>query len=740
MSLLTNIALRRPRSADLQALGRDALAGTISAIVQVAYCISFAALIFTGDLASGFPLGLAGLMMGAALTCLVISLTSSFSPVVGGPDSPTVAVMSVVAGSVAAGMIAKGATQQEIIINVLVALSVSAFLVGVFLFSVGALKLGQWLRFIPYPVIGGFLAASGLLLILGGMEVVTQSNLVLSASSWQPIFSSLYLPQIAVAAMFALSVPLVGRFVPSFLALPLTFLVYLVALDVVLFVVIDDTALRSAWFLPKLGELGLWWPIAAVAGDAVDWRVIAGSGAEIASFCAVAAIALLLDASSLEVARHRSGDLDQEYRSNGIANLLASVGGGFGSSLSMDSSLLLEELGGNSRWAGALVGVVLIVILLSGADIGSVVPKAILAGMLAYLGVVIIVELFGAPAQRSWTEWLLIGAMTLVIVNFGYFMGVVLGIIGACLMFALSYSRIGVIRRHLTRKEFSSNVERAPEQARLLQEEGPRLHVFWLSGFIFFGSSNGLFERIRREIDTQKEKPVAYIVLDFAAVPGLDTSALLSLIKLRNHCNENGVALAFSGLSDVMRVGFQRAGFFGKGTAHQIFATRNEAVEWCEDMLLMHHEVGAASDHSFESWLTKEFGGAADMSRIVPYLERHEIAVGDPLFRQGEPADSVEILASGCVAITIQDELGRPIRLRRMLGYTVVGEMGFYRQVPRTASVVAEEPSVVYRLTREAFDRMQNEDAAAASVFHKLIIRLLSDRLEFANREIAALL
>ena len=184
--------------------------------------------------------------------------------------------MSVVAGSVAAGMIAKGATQQDIIINVLIALSVSAFLVGVFLFSIGALKLGQWLRFIPYPVIGGFLAPSGLLLLLGGMEVVRQSNLVLSASSWQPIFSWLYLPQIAVAAMFALSVPLVGRFVPSFLALPLTFLVYLVALDVVLFVVIDDNTLRNAWFLPRLGELGLWWPLGAVAGDAVDWRVIAG--------------------------------------------------------------------------------------------------------------------------------------------------------------------------------------------------------------------------------------------------------------------------------------------------------------------------------------------------------------------------------------------------------------------------------------------------------------------------------
>ena len=54
--------------------------------------------------------------------------------------------------------------------------------------------------------------------------------------------------------------------------------------------------------------------------------------------------------------------------------------------------------------------------------------------------------------------------------------------------------------------------------------------------------------------------------------------------------------------------------------------------------------------------------------------------------------------------------------------------------------MIAEEPSVVYRLTREAFDKMQAQDPTAASVFHKLIIRLLSDRLEFANREISALL
>jgi sulfate permease, SulP family len=736
---LAELALKRPRNIDASTLGRDALAGVISAVVQIAYCISFSALIFTGDIASGFSLGLAALIMGTAVTGVVIALTSTLSPANGGPDSPAVAVMSVLAGSMAAALAAKGASNVEIIINVLVALSVSTLLTGILLYGIGALKLGQWLRFIPYPVIGGFLAGSGLLLITGGMEVVTQTNLTLSPSSWQILYSPLYAPQIVVGAMFAISIPLVGRWVPSFLALPLAFAAFLIVLDLGLFGVVSDQSVRSAWFLPSLGELALWWPIAAVLRHEVDWGVIAQSSAEIGSVCAIMAIALLLDVSSLEVARQKSADLDKEFRTNGLANMLASVVGGFAGSLSMNGCLLLDESGAMTRWAGTIVGIVCAIILFSGIDVGSFVPKAILGGMLAYLGVMILAELAASPAQRSWVDWALAIVIMLVIGNFGYFQGVMLGVVASCLMFALSYSRIGVIRRHLTRREFSSNVERAPEQTKLLSEEGARVHVFWLSGFIFFGSSNGLFERIRRVIDQQTDKPVGFVLLDFGAVPGLDSSALLSLVKLRNYCEEHSVTLAFSGLSDAMQTSFEKAGFFGSEAPHQVFGSRNEALEWCEDMLLMHHEVGEASVHSFETWIAAELGGLADMSRIAPYLERHELQIGEAVFRQGEPSDSIVLLATGCIAITIDDEQGRPIRLRRMVGYTVVGEMGFYRRMPRTASVIAEQPSVVYRLTREAFNAIERADPAGASAFHKLIIRLLADRLEFANREISAL-
>jgi SulP family sulfate permease len=741
LSLLANLALRRPRNIEASTLGRDALAGVISAVVNIAYCISFSALIFQGTIAAGFPLGLAALIMGTAITGLVVALTTTLVPADAGPDTPAVAVMSVLASTVAAGLAAKNASTDAMVVNVLVAISVSTFLTGVLLFGVGALKLGQWLRFVPYPVIGGFLAASGWLLMTGGLEVITGTNLTAAPSSWAPLVSADFAPQIGVGLLFPLLIVVLRRWVPDYLTLPVTFIVFLVIMDVTLFGFVSDDGVRAAWFLKGVGELKLWWPLTAMVQHDIDWGVMAQSSAEIGAVCGVTAISMLLDVSSLEVARQKSADLDKEFRNNGLANILASLLGGVAGNLSLNNSLLLQEAGAVTRLSGVCVATSVSIVLFAGADIGSVVPKAILGGMLAYLGVMILIEaLVKSPGGRSTADLALAIAIMIVICLFGYLLGVVLGVVGACLMFALSYSRIGVIRRHLTRYEFSSNVERSPEQSRLLREEGKRVHVFWLSGFIFFGSSNGLFERIKRVIEGQKEKPVGFVVLDFGSVPGVDTSAVLSLVKLRNYCEEHGVTLGFSGLNEIMQAGFEKAGFFGSTRPHQVFGSRNEAIEWCEDMLLMHHEVGDASTHSFESWLQAEFGGQIDFDRIASYMERSELDKGEFLFKQGEPADSVVLQASGCVAITIIDEHGRPMRLRRMVGHTVVGEMGFYRGVPRTAHVIAEGPTVVYRLTRAAFEKMQVEDPAAAGAFNQLIIRLLSDRLEFANREISALL
>ena len=242
--------------------------------------------------------------------------------------------------------------------------------------------------------------------------------------------------------------------------------------------------------------------------------------------------------------------------------------------------------------------------------------------MLIYLGAVILIELWNAPADSSWMEWGLTGVMTLVIINLGYFMGVVLGVIGACLMFALSYSRIGVIRRHLTRQEFSSNVERSPEQSRLLREEGKRVHVFWLSGFIF-GSSNGLFERIKRRIDAQRDKPATCGArFRRGARPrylgGLEPGQASQLLRGARRD------------ARLLRLERQHAGEpSGLRRQRRPSSLRQpqRGVEWCEDML-MHHEVGEAS--------TTVSRAGSNRNSAARSIFPHRFVHGAPGAEQGE--------------------------------------------------------------------------------------------------------
>ncbi len=196
---------------------------------------------------------------------------------------------------------------------------------------------------------------------------------------------------------------------------------------------------------------------------------------------------------------------------------------------------------------------VVVLIVVTGIDLPGYVPKPILAGLLMYLGLVVLAEvLLRSPAHRAWTDFGLALAIMVAIVVLGYLAGIVFGVVAACLMFAFSYSRIAVIRRHLTRAVFASNMDRSSSAARHLQEEGDRIHVFWLSGFIFFGSSNGVFESIRDAIQGTGDRKRRFAVLDFSDVSGFDTSALLSLVKLRNYADDHRVTLAFAGLSQRM--------------------------------------------------------------------------------------------------------------------------------------------------------------------------------------------
>jgi SulP family sulfate permease len=306
------------------------------------------------------------------------------------------------------------------------------------------------------------------------------------------------------------------------------------------------------------------------------------------------------------------------------------------------------------------------------------------------------------------------------------------------MIFIISYARLGVIRRHATRAEVVSHVDRSSEAFEYLRESGDTIQLYWLSGYIFFGSSEGIFDHIRTDINALYPQQVAYVILDFGLVSGADTSAVVSLGKLRRFCREKGAVLVCCSLSAANRAALERGGFFDRKNPQQVLPDLNSALAWCEDQVLAKAklEVDVTID-DFEPWLQRQLGKGIRSSDVMAYLERKTVDGVQEIYHQGDPADTLDLVALGRLNIEIASTGGQPLCIRRTMTHTVVGEMGFFRQAVRSASVSSDGPTILFTLTRANFDRMRRERPDLASAFTEFIVRILADRIESANREIA---
>src|SRR5262249_55698360 len=147
-----------------------ASAGIVVAVFTVIAAASFASLIFNGALDGLVPIGIRMALTTAVIVGAVVALTSSCQAVIAIPQDRVVPILALLAASIALRMPLASAEQKGM--AVLSALVMVTLISGLFLFGLGRLRLGNLIRYIPFPVIGGFLAGSGWLLVLGGLRVM----------------------------------------------------------------------------------------------------------------------------------------------------------------------------------------------------------------------------------------------------------------------------------------------------------------------------------------------------------------------------------------------------------------------------------------------------------------------------------------------------------------------------------------------------------------------------------------
>jgi len=726
----------------LIATGRDAIkdtiAGLVASVVLIANIVSFGALMFPGELSAGIPVAIWAMLIGGCVGGAWIAVTTSLPPLATGIDSPTGAVLVLLSASTASGVRAAGGDPETAIQSVMLVFTAATFLSGALLYVLGACRWGSHFRFVPYPVVGGFLAATGYFLIAGAIRMATgRSAFALSGSAdWLG----------ADAAKLAAAVLVLGvllalrRWVKSAFAMPAA----LIAMWLVGVAALRALGLAEAghgWYFRSLGTLTPWLPFQAAGASNLTWPMLVRLLPELLTVTIVALISLVTKVSSIEVGRRAAGDLDREFRGHGIGSLMAAPLGGLTSSLQVGTSRLLEHAGSATRMSGAACALALGLVGLASLDLPGLVPVPIIAGLVFYLGYTFIVDALWRPyAQRAWLDLALAVAIMIVCIKYGYLVGVLAGVVFACLLFAFSYAKIGVVRRHLTRQEFSSHVDRSAEANEHLRAMGDGVQLYWLSGYIFFGSSEGLFERVRNDIEAALPHRVAYVIIDFAMVPWADSSAYVSLAKLSNYCNQRGTTIVYCALSSVIRDALERDGLLGGKSRHQAFADMNVALAWCEDKLLADASIDLDTDVSgFASWLQDQLGAGVSSADLIAYCDRRDLDRSTVLHRQGEAADAIDLVATGRLAIDVATRSGETLRVRRIATHTVVGEMGFFRRSVRSATVSSEGPTILFTLTRDGFEQMRRERPDLALAFYDFVVRALSDRIDSRDREVAAL-
>jgi SulP family sulfate permease len=715
------------------------IAGVLIGISDIIFAISMGSLIFSGELTRYLSYGIGVALVTSSIVMIGTSLMSSVPGVIcSTQDSSSVILAVIVAGLVTT---LSASRVEDKLATVLTVITITTLLTGIFFLALGFFKLGGLVRFIPYPVVGGFLAGTGWLLLQGSFRVM--AGMPLTITNIPALFQSDPLIVWVPGAIFALLLFIGLRRFRHVLAAP-GILIGAMALFYITLLVMGisiEEATRQGLLLGGVSRDITWQPLALKNLLTANWASTWGQGSNIAIVLILSVVSLLMNASALELIFKQDINLNHELKSAGVANILSSLGGGMVGYHTLDLSTLSHRIGTRSRLPGLVAGILCATMLFAGSALLTYFPKPILGGMLLFLGLDFLFEwVIAGWSKLSRTDYAIVLLILIVIGATNFLVGVGVGLVAAVILFVVNYSRIHVVHHALSGGEIRSNVERCAYHQRVLADLGQRVHIFELQGFIFFGTANALLEQVRARIADAGKARVRYLILDFRRVNGLDSSAALSFVRARQMADAQEITLVLTHISKDMQRQFELGGLFENEKGIRIFPDLDHGLEWCEEQLLEIEQVTTLhTPITLGAQLADSGFERNDTKRLLNYLERVTFDEGEYLIHQGDEADRLYFIEMGAVSIYLK--LGNErVRLQTLGLGTAIGESGLYLGTTCATSVIADMPVTAYRLTRAALSEMKQKEPELAATFHEFAARLLSERLTSITRTLEAVL
>lgn len=708
--------------------------GFVIALLAVVIELSFASLIFSGPLAPFAPAAAGLTLFGGFAMCLVVALCSGFSTSVCLPQDAPAAVMATVAAGIAAS--AAFTDPLEARYTVAAAMVLSTLATGALFLVLGRFRLGNLMRYMPYPVVGGFMAGIGWLLVQGSVSITT--GVSLSLAGLPLLFTAdkllLLLPAVLLTAVLLVGLMRWGNafVLPGALALALgAFALYLTATGQSL-----ADAGRAGLLLGGMPDGSMLWPVFEPSDlTRIRWEALWPQLPQLSTIPLVAAISFLLNASGLETAAKRDIDLTRELYVNALANLAGGAGGSQAGYTALSLSLLGPKTGSDSRLVGLSCALFVGAVTFFGASVLGYFPRFILGGMVLFLGVATLLDwAVDVRKQVSRMEYGLILSILCAIALFGFLQGVGFGLLMATVIFVLKYSRLPVLGRTTDAATLSSTRTRSVPDRHILRERGEAVRILRATGYLFFGSANVLGRNVSDLLRPEAGKAPTHLILDFAEVDGFDSSAVNSFLRVIQRCASIACQPVFTapppGLEEQMR----------RAAPKDVEAVRflpdlDRGLEWVEDQILAStalHTGAEGQDSLFDRsvddlMLHLEAGERFEalLERLAPHLERRNFSAGEIILSRGQPAPGVWLLVSGHAEELAPSADGAAVRLRSLGSGDAAGSTNPQRTPVGDADLVATEDCSFALLRAERLRELESVFPRDALAFYTVIAPML---------------
>ena len=641
---------------------RSEFVGALSAaIITLPMAIGYGVTAFAPLGKEFFPtaalIGLNAAIIGGFFAALLGGTPAQIS----GPKAP----LTLILASVVITLVSGSHLPPQLASNkpVIVGLTMICVLIGgVAQILFGYFKLGNIVKYVPHPVVAGFMNGIALLLIwkqlpalFGLQNGIGLKDILAESAIVNPI--AVITGLVTVISIF-LSRTYIKR-VPSLL------FGFLSGTGVYLIIWL---VLKSPDLPPSIGNLqaSIPGPVAfvhifrqiksvfspALISELVAYGIVLGLIGSMESLFS----SVVMD--SLNSRRH---DSNRELVGQGVGNVIASFFGALFSAASIPRSVANFRAGARGRMSGMLCSFLLLIIFLTMAPLIGRIPLAVFSGIIIAVGI----NLFDRSTVRMLKSLqrpnafrkdilvtLIINISVAVITVSANLMTAV--IIGMAISTAYFVTKMGtsIVRRQYSGIRLTSNKVRVLDQCQYLKENGHKIRVFELQGPIFFGSADRLAQVIETEVSG-----IDYCILDMKHVNEIDSTGANILIRLARSIKNRNKCLLISHIkNDNSLWGFLDAiGAVSALPTEYFFVDTDKALEWAEDELLKSYPATGETDPGqVETQDILKGLSSSDLEVFKSKLDRMTFVKGEYIIREGQTECDLFLLTRGDVCVGLE--------------------------------------------------------------------------------------